>query len=44
MRNGILVEEGSPQEILTKYRTNSLENCFLIACCNQETNKVYAFY
>lgn len=41
MRNGILVEEGSPQQILTKYSTDSLENCFLKSCCNQDTNKVY---
>lgn len=41
MRNGMLVEENSPQQILTKYNTNSLEECFLTACCNQETNKVF---
>jgi len=40
MRHGILVEEGSPQDILTKYGTDSLEESFLILCCAQETNEV----
>lgn len=40
MRKGVLVEEGSPQNILAKYDTNSLEESFVIACCGQETNEV----
>lgn len=40
MRQGKLVDEGSPQEIRTKYNNNSLEECFLAACCNQERNNV----
>lgn len=44
MRKGILVEEGSPQYILTKYNTNSLEESFLRACCEQETNQVNEYY
>lgn len=41
MRNGILVEEGPPQQILAKYNTDTLEECFLIACCKQDTNNVH---
>lgn len=42
MRNGILLEEGMPQEILTKHGTDTLETAFLILCCNQkEENKVF---
>lgn len=41
MRNGLIVEEESPQQMLTKYETQSLEECFLKACCNQQTNEVY---
>lgn len=40
MRNGVLVEEGSPQYILSKYDTESLESAFLTLCSDQETNKV----
>lgn len=40
MRKGVLVDEGSPQHILTKYNTESLEESFLIACHNQEINHV----
>lgn len=43
MRRGILVEEGSPRDILTKYETHSLEDCFLQACCHQEIYKVYLY-
>ncbi|VVC25930.1 Hypothetical protein CINCED_3A000710 [Cinara cedri] len=40
IRNGILVEEGSPQNIITKYRRNTLEEAFLSLCCSQETNEI----
>lgn len=40
MRNGILIEEGSIEQLHTKYNTNMLEECFLRACCNQGTNNV----
>lgn len=41
MRNGELVEEGTPQQILTKYNKETLEECFLTACFNQDTNNVH---
>lgn len=40
MRNGKIVKEGSPQDILTDYNTETLESAFLIICCNQDTNEV----
>lgn len=40
MRNGLLVEEESPREILFKYSTNTLEAAFLALCCNQKMIKV----
>lgn len=40
MRNGVLVEEGSPRYILSKYGTESLESAFLTICSDQEINKV----
>lgn len=40
MRNGKLIEEGPPQQILAKYNTDTLEECFLIACCKQDTSIV----
>lgn len=40
MRNGVLIEEGSPQYILSKYETESLESAFLTLCSYQDTNKV----
>lgn len=43
MRNGILVEEGPPEQIRNKYNADTLEECFLLACCNQETNNVHTF-
>ncbi|XP_025415790.1 ABC transporter G family member 23-like isoform X1 [Sipha flava] len=39
MRSGIIVEEGSPQDILYRYGTDSLESAFLTICCNQQLNK-----
>jgi len=40
MRNGQLVEEGPPQDILMKYGTETLEATFLTLCCIQKSNKV----
>ncbi|VVC27530.1 Hypothetical protein CINCED_3A011626, partial [Cinara cedri] len=40
MRNGVLVEEGSPQFILAKYNTDTLESAFLKLCCNQNENHI----
>lgn len=40
MRNGLLVEEGSPREILNKYSADTLEAAFLTLCCNQEIVEV----
>lgn len=40
MRNGLLIEEGSLQEILTKYSTVTLEAAFLTSCCNQKIIEV----
>ncbi|XP_050542641.1 ABC transporter G family member 23-like isoform X2 [Daktulosphaira vitifoliae] len=39
MRNGILIEEASPREIITKYNADSLEAAFLNLCCNQDAKK-----
>lgn len=35
MRNGVLIEETSPQDILFKENTNSLEEAFLSISRNQ---------
>lgn len=40
MRNGKLIEEGSPQEILSKYNVNTLETAFLTLCHSREINQV----
>lgn len=40
MRNGKIVEEGSPRDILHKYNTNTLESVFLKICYNQINNQV----
>lgn len=40
MRKGVLIEEGSPQDILAKHRTDSLETAFLTICCKKEVDKV----
>jgi len=37
MRNGLIIEEGPPQDILVKYGTDTLESAFLMLCCNQRT-------
>ncbi|XP_025415789.1 uncharacterized protein LOC112687357 isoform X2 [Sipha flava] len=39
MRNGVIIEEKSPQDILTKCNTDSLESAFLELCCNQDKNE-----
>ncbi|VVC43842.1 ABC transporter-like,P-loop containing nucleoside triphosphate hydrolase,AAA+ ATPase domain,ABC [Cinara cedri] len=39
MRNGVLIEEASPQDILVKQNTTSLEEAFLAISCNQKFNK-----
>jgi len=39
MRNGVLVEEGAPEDIISKYRADSLESAFLTLCSNQDTNE-----
>jgi hypothetical protein len=41
MRNGVIIEEKSPQDILTKCNTDSLESAFLELCCNQDKNEVF---
>lgn len=40
MRGGIIVEEGSPKDILSRCGTDSLESAFLTLCCNQKSKKV----
>jgi len=39
MRNGVLVEEGAPQDIISKYEADSLESAFLTICSYQDTNE-----
>jgi len=39
MRNGVLVDEGSPQEIMFKYEADSLESAFLKLCSYQDSNE-----
>ncbi|XP_025421296.1 ABC transporter G family member 23-like [Sipha flava] len=36
MRNGVISEEGSPRDIISKFNSDSLENAFLSVCYNQE--------
>ncbi|VVC43846.1 ABC transporter-like,P-loop containing nucleoside triphosphate hydrolase [Cinara cedri] len=36
MRNGSVIEEGSPQDILTKYESESLDMAFVRLCYKQE--------
>lgn len=43
MRNGVLIEEASPQYILNKYDTDSLESAFLALCCKRQENRVSLF-
>lgn len=40
MRNGILIEESSPQDLLVKQNTNSLEEAFLSLSRHQQFCKV----
>lgn len=44
MRNGILVEEGAPQDIISKYEADSLESAFLTLCAYQDTNELPTVY
>lgn len=44
MRNGEIVKEGSPQDIMSDYNTDSLESAFLVICCNQGTNEVLLYF
>jgi len=44
MRNGVLVEEGAPQDIISKYGADSLESAFLTLCSYQDTNKAPTVY
>jgi len=37
MRNGLIIEEAPPQDILVKYGTDTLESAFLKLCSNQTT-------
>lgn len=36
MRNGSVIEEGSPQDILVKYESDSLDSAFVRLCYKQE--------
>lgn len=38
MRNGVLLAEDSPSNILSMYRTEKLEDAFLQMCLEQQTN------
>lgn len=40
MRNGVLVAEGSPQSVINKYETDSLEAAFLALCSGRDQNRV----
>lgn len=40
MRNGVLIEEANPMDILIKHGSETLEEAFLMLCCNQEKNNV----
>lgn len=40
MRNGELIEEGAPQQILIKYEADTLETAFLTLCCKRGENRV----
>ncbi|VVC43845.1 Hypothetical protein CINCED_3A004789 [Cinara cedri] len=40
MRNGVLLEEGPPVDILLKYNTGTLESAFLTICCKEEDNNM----
>lgn len=41
MRNGVLIEEGMPIDILNKYGLDTLEETFLRLCSYQDKNNVY---
>eukprot|EP00102_Acyrthosiphon_pisum_P025305 XP_016662515.1 PREDICTED: ABC transporter G family member 23-like isoform X2 [Acyrthosiphon pisum] len=44
MRNGVLVEEGAPEHIISKYGADSLESAFLTLCSNQDVNEAPIVY
>lgn len=44
MRSGKLIEEGSPQDILHKYNTDTLESAFLTLCRSEEIIQVSYIY
>ncbi|XP_016664258.1 ABC transporter G family member 20 [Acyrthosiphon pisum] len=44
MRNGVLVEEGAPEDIISKYGADSLESAFLTICSNQDLNEAPIVY
>lgn len=40
MRNGVLISESSPQDLLVKQNANTLEEAFLSLCSSQQFDKV----
>jgi len=44
MRNGVLLEEGAPKDIISKYGSDSLESVFLTLCSYQDTNEAPKVY
>jgi len=40
MRNGVLISESSPQDLLVKQNANSLEEAFLSLCSSQQFHEV----
>ncbi|VVC31700.1 AAA+ ATPase domain,P-loop containing nucleoside triphosphate hydrolase,ABC transporter-like,ABC [Cinara cedri] len=38
MRDGIIIDGGSPRDIFIRHGTNTLEEAFLKLCCEQKTN------
>jgi len=43
MRNGVLISESSPQDLLVKQNANSLEEAFLSLCSSQQFDEVKSF-
>lgn len=44
MRNGVLIEEASPQDLLVKQNTTSLEVAFLSLSYSQKFDKVHNLF
>lgn len=44
MRNGVLIEEGAPKDIISKHGADSLESAFLTLCSYQDTNETPIVY